>query len=456
MTILPTFRLRSRLGAAALAACTLAAGCASPGSKASTDGGTTSGAAGSAMSAPTTSASETAPTTGAGAVAQQADCTPLETRSANASGQTPAFAGQTRICGVKSNVAFDAVVVTSALDRPWAVEPLPDGRFLVTEKPGKMRVVSAAGQIGEAITGLPEVQAGGQGGLLDVALSPTFATDRTIFWAYTEPREGGNGTTIARGVLAADGASLSDVRVIFRVLPTYNGRQHFGSRIAFGPDGMLYASFGDRSVREMRPHAQRLDGHLGKVIRIRPDGTAPNDNPFVGRADAKPEIWSLGHRNVQALAFDAQGRLWDVEHGTRGGDELNLVQKGKNYGWPIQAYGVEYSGQPITSELGAARPSVADMEQPTYFWDPVIAPSGAQFYTGAAFPEWRNSMFVGGLAGTRLVRLVFDGTRVVGEEHLLVERGKRIRDVRQGPDGLLYLVTDAAQGELVKLVPKGR
>ena len=402
----------------------------------------------------------TGATTSAGAsttaATPPADCTPLETRNANASGQTPAFAGQTRICGVKSNVAFDAVVLTSALDRPWAVEPLPDGRFLVTEKPGKMRVVSATGQIGEAITGLPEVQAGGQGGLLDVALSPTFATDRTIFWAYTEPREGGNGTAIARGVLAANGASLGDVRVIFRVLPTYNGRQHFGSRIAFGPDGMLYASFGDRSVREMRPHAQRLDGHLGKVIRIRPDGTAPNDNPFVGRADAKPEIWSLGHRNVQALAFDAQGRLWDVEHGTRGGDELNLVQKGKNYGWPLQAYGVEYSGQPITSELGAAQPAVANMEQPTYFWDPVIAPSGAQFYTGAAFPEWRNSMFVGGLAGTRLVRLVFDGTRVAGEEHLLVERGKRVRDVKQGPDGLLYLVTDAAQGELVKLVPKGR
>jgi aldose sugar dehydrogenase len=398
----------------------------------------------------------TSTSAGAANAAQPANCTALETRNANASGQTPAFAGQTRTCGVKSNVAFDAVVLTSSLDRPWAVEPLPDGRFLVTEKPGTMRVVSATGQVGDAITGLPEVQAGGQGGLLDVALSPTFATDRTIYWAYTEPREGGNGTTIARGVLAANGNSLSDVRVIFRVLPTYNGRQHFGSRIAFGPDGMLYASFGDRSVREMRPHAQRLDGHLGKVIRIRPDGTAPNDNPFVGRADAKPEIWSLGHRNVQAMAFDAQGRLWDVEHGTRGGDELNLVQKGKNYGWPIQAYGVEYSGQPITSELGTAQPSAASMEQPTYFWDPVIAPSGAQFYTGTAFPAWRNSMFIGGLAGTRLVRLVFDGTRVTGEEHLLVERGKRIRDVKQGPDGLLYLVTDAAQGELVKLVPKGQ
>ena len=389
--------------------------------------------------------------------AAPASCTPLDTRNPNATGQTPAFRGQTRTCGVDSNVAFDVVVVTGSLDRPWSVEPLPDGRLLVTEKPGKMRIVSASGQIGEPIAGLPEVAAGGQGGLLDVALGPTFANDRTIFWSFSEPREGGNGTAIARGVLAADGTRVSDVKVIFRVMPTYNGRQHFGSRIAFGPDGMLYSSFGDRSDTPMRPHAQRLDGHLGKVIRIRPDGSAPDDNPFVGRADAKPEIWALGHRNPQGLAFDAQGRLWQVEHGTRGGDELNLIQKGKNYGWPLQAYGVEYSGQqPISSALGASAPSVAGMEQPAYFWDPVIAPSGLQYYTGSAFPAWRNSLFVGGLAGQRLVRLVLDGTRVAGEEHLLTDRKSRIRDVKQGPDGLLYLVTDAAQGQLLKLVPKGR
>jgi glucose/arabinose dehydrogenase len=396
-------------------------------------------------------------TSAAASSASPANCTPLDTRSPNATGQSPAFKGQTRTCGVTSNVAFDVVVVTGALDRPWSVEPLPDGRFLVTEKPGKMRIVSASGQIGEPIAGVPEVATGGQGGLLDVALGPNFATDRTIFWSFSEPREGGNGTAIARGVLAADGTRLNDVRVIFRVMPTYNGRQHFGSRIAFGPDGMLYSSFGDRSDTPMRPHAQRLDGHLGKVIRIRPDGTVPDDNPFVGRADAKPEIWDLGHRNPQGLAFDSQGRLWQVEHGTRGGDELNLIQKGKNYGWPLQAYGIEYSGQqPITSALGPSAPSVQGMEQPIYFWDPVIAPSGLQFYTGNAFPAWRGSLFVGGLAGQRLVRLVLDGTRVTGEEHLLVDRKARIRDVKQGPDGLLYLVTDAAPGELLKLVPKGR
>ena len=391
------------------------------------------------------------------APALPANCTPIETRPPNAKGQTPAFPGQTRICGVSSNVAFDVVVVAKGLEHPWSVEPLPDGQLLVTERPGRLRLVSASGQVGDPIEGILPVAAAGQGGLLDVALSPTFATDRTIFWTFSEPRDGGNGTAIARGMLSADNRRLDSVRVIFHVLPTYNGRQHFGSRIAFGPDGMLYASFGERSDTPMRPNAQRLDGHLGKVIRIRPDGSVPPDNPFVGRADAKPEIWDLGHRNPQGLAFDPQGRLWQVEHGTRGGDELNLIVKGKNYGWPLQAYGIEYSGaQPITSALGPSAPSVAGMEQPVYFWDPVIAPSGLQFYTGNAFPAWRGSAFIGGLASKRLVRVVLDGTRVVGEEHLLTDRNQRVRDVRQGPDGLLYLVTDEQAGEVWKLVPKGR
>ena len=413
---------------------TLAA-CASPGAR--TPNGTSTASA----------------TVGAGA----ANCTPIETRAPNATGQEPAFAGQTRICGVTSNVAFDVAVIASGLEHPWSVEPLPDGQFLVTERPGRLRLVSASGQVGEPIDGIPAVAAGGQGGLLDVALSPTFANDRTIFWTFSEPREGGNGTAIARGVLSPDRRRVSDVRVIFHVEPTYNGRQHYGSRIAFGSDGMLYASFGERSDTPMRRYAQDLGSHLGKSIRIRPDGSVPQDNPFVGRSGAKPEIWTLGHRNPQGLAFDAQGRLWQVEHGTRGGDELNLLQKGKNYGWPLQAYGIEYSGkQPISSPLGDAATSVAGMEQPVYFWDPVIAPSGLQFYTGSAFPAWRGNAFIGGLGGKRLVRLVLDGTRVTGEEHLLVDRGKRVRDVRQGPDGLLYLVTDEQDGELLKLVPKGR
>ena len=392
----------------------------------------------------------------AAAPALPANCTPIETRPPNAKGQTPAFPGQTRICGVTSNVPFDVVVVAKGLEHPWSVEPLPDGQLLVTERPGRLRLISASGQVGDPIEGVLPVAAAGQGGLLDVALSPTFATDRTIFWTFSEPRDGGNGTAIARGVLSADRKRVDNVRVIFRVMPTYNGKQHFGSRIAFGPDGMLYASFGERSDTPMRPNAQQLDGHLGKVIRIRPDGTVPNDNPFVGRAGAKPEIWDLGHRNPQGLAFDPQGRLWQVEHGTRGGDELNLIVKGKNYGWPLQAYGIEYSGaQPITSALGPSAPQVAGMEQPVYFWDPVIAPSGLQFYTGNAFPAWRGNAFIGGLASKQLTRLVLDGTRVVGEEHLLTDRNQRVRDVRQGPDGALYLVTDEQAGELWKLVPKG-
>jgi aldose sugar dehydrogenase len=386
-----------------------------------------------------------------------ANCSPIETRPPNAKGQTPAFPGQTRICGVTSNVPFDVVVVAKGLEHPWSVEPLPDGQLLVTERPGRLRLISASGDISDPIAGILPVAAAGQGGLLDVALSPTFATDRTIFWTFSEPRDGGNGTAIARGVLSADRKRVDDVRVIFRVMPTYNGKQHFGSRIAFGPDGMLYASFGERSDTPMRPNAQQLDGHLGKVIRIRPDGTVPNDNPFVGRAGAKPEIWDLGHRNPQGLAFDPQGRLWQVEHGTRGGDELNLIVKGKNYGWPLQAYGIEYSGaQPITSALGPSAPQVAGMEQPVYFWDPVIAPSGLQFYTGNAFPAWRGNAFIGGLASKQLTRLVLDGTRVVGEEHLLTDRNQRVRDVRQGPDGALYLVTDEQAGELWKLVPRGQ
>jgi glucose/arabinose dehydrogenase len=294
------------------------------------------------------------------------------------------------------------------------------------------------------------VVARGQGGLLDVALSPSFATDRTIFWTFSEARDGGNGTSIARGTLSADCTRLDDVRVIFRVLPAYDGTMHFGSRLAFGPDGKLYATFGERSDKPMRQYAQRLDSHLGKIVRINPDGSVPRDNPFVGQANALPEIWSLGHRNVQAAAFDPQGRLWEVEHGTRGGDELNLIQKGKNYGWSLQAYGIEYSGEPIPGAV-TNRPG---MEQPVYYWDPVIAPSGAQFYTGSAFPAWRGSLFVGALGQRRLVRLTMANDRVTGEEHLLVDRGQRIRDVRQGPDGALYVVTDDRNGELWRIAPR--
>ena len=373
-----------------------------------------------------------------------------ETRAANAPTQRSASAAQTRAPVVRSDVAFDVTVVAKGLEKPWAVEPLPGGDLLVTEKPGRLRVVSAAGKIGEPITGLPAVDARGQGGLLDVALSPSFATDRTIFWSFSEPRQGGNATSVARGVLSADRARLEQVRVILRALPTYEGIRHFGSRLAFGPDGMLYVTLGDRSDTPMRPLVQRLDNHMGKILRIRPDGSAPADNPFVRQSGARPEIWTLGHRNVQAAAFDAEGRLWEVEHGTRGGDELNLVEKGKNYGWPGVAYGVEYSG----AAIGGSTTERAGTQQPVYFWDPVIAPSGAQFYTGSAFPGWRGSLFIGGMKDKNLVRLTIANGRVTGEERLLADRGQRVRDVRQGPDGALYVVTDQADGELWRIAPR--
>ncbi len=397
------------------------------------------------------------------APAAEASCVPLERRRAEASGQ-PAFPGQTRACGVSTGTAFEVVVVARGLEHPWAVEPLPDGALLVTERPGRMRIVSAAGEVGPPLLGLPSVDARGQGGLLDVELAPTFAADRTIYWSYSEPRQGGdggsggnggNGTSVARGVVSVDRRRVEQVRVLFRSMPTHDGGLHFGSRVLVGPDGMLYVTLGERSDRSTRQQAQQLDSHLGKIVRISTDGSVPADNPFVKTAGARPEIWSLGHRNVQAAAFDSQGRLWEIEHGPQGGDELNRIERGKNYGWPLQSYGEEYSGLAIR-EAETAR---AGMEQPVYYWDPVIAPSGAQFYTGDAFPEWRGSLFIGALREQRLVRLTLAGDRgdrVTGEEHLLVDRGRRIRDVRQGPDGALYLVTDEPSGELWRVTPRRR
>jgi len=397
----------------------------------------------------------------------QGKCPPLEMRDANAPEQRPVFAGQTRACAVKSDAAFDVTVVAKGLDKPWAVEPLPNGDFLITEKTGQLRIVSAKGEVGQPIGGLlpvgaggvsatsgqgglPPITARGQGGLLDVALSPNFAKDRTIFWSFSEQREGGSGTSVARGILSEDRRNLEQVRVIFRAMPTYNNGLHFGSRLAFGPDGMLYITLGDRFDRPNRAKVQQLDNHLGKILRINPDGSIPADNPFVKQSGAMPEIWDLGHRNIQSAAFDEKGRLWTVEHGAKGGDELNLIEKGKNYGWSIATYGEEYSGEPIQGAVTQKE----GYEQPVYYWDPVIAPSGMQFYTGSAFPAWRGSIFIGGLASQKLVRLVIKDNRVTGEEHLLADRGQRIRDVRQGPDGALYVVTDQSNGELWKIAPR--
>jgi glucose/arabinose dehydrogenase len=382
--------------------------------------------------------------------AAERGCRPIETRSPNAPEQRPEFAEQTRACRADSGVALEVTVLASGLEHPWSVEPLPDGTFLVSERPGRLRRISADGRVGDPIRGLPAVAAGGQGGLLDLALSPRFAEDHTLFWSYSEPRARGNATSVARGVLAADASRLEDVRVIFRSEPAYDGDKHFGSRVAFAPDGNLFVTLGERSDKPMRPQAQDPGSHLGKIVRIRPDGSAPDDNPFLATPGARPETWSLGHRNVQSAAIDAGGRLWIVEHGTRGGDELNLVLRGGNFGWPIQAYGEEYVGTAIRG----AETRRAGMISPVYYWDPVIAPSGAEFYRGEAFPAWKGNLFVGALKETRLVRLVIENDRVVGEEHLLAERGRRIRDVREGVDGALYVVTDEPRGELWRLAPK--
>lgn len=377
------------------------------------------------------------------------NCSPLETRTANVPEQKPAFAGQTRACGIKTEAAYKVDVLATGLEKPWAVEPLPDGTLLVTEKPGRMRIVSASGTVGEPISGVPKVDSKGQGGLLDVALSPDFASNRTIFWSFSEPRDGGNATSVAKGVLSADGKSLSQVSVIFRAMPTYDGDKHFGSRLAFGSDGMIYVTLGERSDLEIRPQAQQMNSHMGKILRITTDGAPAPGNPFIGQQGALPEIWSLGHRNMQASAFDADGNFWVVDMGPQGGDELNKIEKGKNYGWPVVTYGEEYSGRPIPNSVTAKE----GYEQPVYYWDPVIAPSGAQFYSGSAFPEWRGNLFVGGLKDKLLVRLKIENGRVTGEEHLLKDRNQRIRDVRQGPDGALYVVTDASNGELWKISP---
>jgi aldose sugar dehydrogenase len=383
------------------------------------------------------------------ATAQQ-DCQPFDNGKPNSPDQKPTFEGQTRACAMKSETQFTVQVLAKGLNKPWAVEPLPDGNLLITEKSGNMRIVSASGQIGQPITGVPKVDARGQGGLLDVALSPDFGSDRTIYWSYSEPRKGGNATSVARGVLSEDRSRLDQVQVIFQAKLTYDGTLHYGSRLNFGPDGMLYITLGERSDKQIRPQAQHMDSHMGKIIRITPDGKVPNDNPFTGDSKALPEIWSVGHRNVQAAAFNSQGQFWIVDHGPQGGDEVNLVEKGKNYGWPLVTFGEEYSGAEIPNAVTTKEGYV----DPVYYWDPVIAPSGAQFYTGSAFPEWQGNLFVGGLRSLALVRLRIENNRVTGEEHLLGDRKERIRDVRQGPDGALYLVTDTSNGELWKITPQ--
>ena len=384
----------------------------------------------------------------------------LNQQPPNAPTQKPAFAGQTRAPESKSNVAFDVVKVAEGLTAPWGLAFLPSGKMLVTEKAGQLRVVAADGTLSPPVEGLPTVDSRGQGGLLDVVLDPAFATNQLIYWSFSEPQaERMNNTAVARGKFV-DGATprVENVQVIYHQSPSVNSSGHYGSRLVFGRDGTLFITQGDRQATANRELVQKMDTLIGKIVRINTDGTIPEDNPFVGKEGVRPEIWSLGHRNVQSAAINpATGELWEVEHGTNGGDELNIARKGLNYGWPDTAYGVEYRTNAPIKEGLTTRPGT---EQPVYYWDPVIAPSGMLFYTGDLFPAWKGSLFIGGLVTTNLVRLDVKGDRIVGEERLLRDlqpAPERIRDVRQGPDGAIYVVTNAttgAAGKILKLVPK--
>jgi len=344
--------------------------------------------------------------------------------------------------------AIKVETVAGGLDHPWGLAFLPDGRMLVSERPGRLRILDHDGKLSLPVTGVPAVAAVGQGGLLDVVLAPDFAASKRIYFSFAEPHGDANGTSVAHARLVEEkeAARLDDLKVIFRQEPAIRGGFHFGSRLAFARDGNLFVTLGERNLKDP---AQDLTGHLGKVVRIRPDGTVPPDNPFVGRTDARPEIWSYGHRNPQSAAIHpVTGRLWIVEHGPKGGDEINVPLAGKNYGWPVIGYGVDYSGAKIHESTRKE-----GMEQPIYYWVPSIAPSGMAFYTGDAFPGWRGNLFVGALVLKHLNRIELDGEKIVKEERLLKDFGERIRDVRQGPDGTLWLLTDERDGKVLHLLP---
>jgi aldose sugar dehydrogenase len=342
--------------------------------------------------------------------------------------------------------AISVVTVAEGLEQPWGLAFLPDGRMLVTEKEGRLRIVAQDGRLSDPLDGVPEVDDGGQGGLLDVALDPDFASNRMVYLSYAEPGDGGAGTAVARGTLAE--GRLDGVAVIWRQQPKLDTGQHFGSRLVFLTDKTLIVTLGDRNTRKYIPD---MKAQIGKLVRINRDGSIPKDNPFVGDDAYSPDLYSLGHRNVQGATMHPEtGALWTVEHGARGGDEVNKPEPGRNYGWPVISYGREYSGGEIGE--GTSKPG---LEQPVYYWDPSIAPSGMTFYTGDKFPAWKGSLFVGALKFQLLARLEVDGDRIVREERLLTDMGERIRDVRQGPDGYLYLLTDEDDGRLLRLEPAG-
>ena len=368
-----------------------------------------------------------------------------ETSDKNSPEYQPAFAGQTRIQGIKTTTPYQVEVINSDLQKPWGIINLPDGRFLITSKTGYLNIVSSDGKATSKVEGLPKVDDKGQGGLLDVALDPDFANNRMIFWTFSEPVSGGNHTAVAKGKLSADERKIENPTVIFRATPTYDGDKHYGSRLEFDKDGYLFVSTGERSDLETRPYAQKQDSYLGKILKITKDGKPAPGNPNL--AGWKPEIYSTGHRNPQGMAIDEKGQIWDAEMGPRGGDEINLIQPGKNYGWGDVTYGIEYSGKKINN----ATTQKTGTEQPVYYWDPSISMSGITFYTGN-ISEWKNNLFLGCLSGEKIIRLVIKDNKVMGEEWLLEDKEDRIRDVLNGNDGNLYAVSDS--GKLYKISKK--
>ena len=368
-----------------------------------------------------------------------------ETSNPNSPEYKPVFSGQTRIQGVKTASPYKVEVINTNLGKPWGITNLSDGRFLITEKSGFMNIVSADGKTITKVEGFPKVDARGQGGLLDVALDPDFKNNRKIFWSFSEPVSGGNHTAVAKGKLSADEKKIENPTVIFRATPSYDGRLHYGSRLVFDHDGNLFVSTGERSDLKTRPFAQKQDSYLGKVLKITKDGKPAPGNPTV--SGWKPEIFSTGHRNPQGLAMDEKGQLWEAEMGPKGGDELNLIQPGKNYGWGDVTYGIEYSGKKINN--GTTQKT--GTEQPVYYWDPSISMSGMDFYTGT-ISEWKNNLFLGCLSGQKIIRLFIKNNKVVGEEWLLEDQNDRIRDVLNGQDGNLYAVSDS--GKLYKISAK--
>lgn len=398
----------------------------------------------------------------AATVATAVQAAPVETRDPIAP-YKPAFEGQTRAPEQKLGVDFKATVVTEGLQYPWSLAFLPDGRMLVTERrAGKLRIVAKDGTLSEAaVEGVPAVSAQGQGGLLEIALDPAFAKNRVVYLSYAEPREGEeNGTAVARATLVDEPTPrLEGLKVIYRQTPSLASPLHFGGRLVFARDGKLFVTQGERSIPAGQRQAQDLSSLLGKIVRINTDGSVPKDNPFVGREGARPEIWSYGNRNVQAAALHpTTGELWEVEFGPQSGDEINIIRKGKDYGWPTISYGVNYG--PNRAPITGGESQRAGMEQPIYYWDPTIAPSGMIFYTANLFPKWKGSMFVSGKQpqgqpGGFVTRLTLNGERVVGEERLDIPGGPyNWRDIRQGPDGAVYLLKDGTAGQIVKLTPR--